>query len=114
MSGSVEDEEGDLTRKQLREQARGERKALEQAEAARAARRTRLTQLGIVLAIVAAIIVAVVIATSGGSKKVVTAGSPQATATATEVTSLLSGIPQSGNVLGNPKAPLTLKYYGDL
>ena len=104
----------DLTRKQRREQARSERKALEQAHAARAARRTRLTQLGIVLAIVAAIIVAVVIATSGGSKKVVTAGSPQATATATEVTSLLSGIPQSGNVLGNPKAPLTLKYYGDL
>lgn len=104
----------DLTRKQRREQARSERKALEQAHAARAARRTRLTQLAIVLAIVAAIIVVVVIATSGGSKKVLTAGSPQATATATEVTSLLSGIPQSANVLGNPKAPLTLKYYGDL
>jgi len=115
MSGSVEDEEGDLTRKQRREQARGERKALEQAEAARAARRTRLTQLGIVLAIVAAIIVAIVIATSGGSKggiqQVENGKPPQAE---TEVTSLLSGIPQSGNVLGSPTAPLTLKYYGDL
>ena len=31
-----------------------------------------------------------------------------------EVTSLVGGIPQSGNVLGSPSAPLTLKYYGDL
>jgi protein-disulfide isomerase len=114
MSGSVEDEEGDLTRKQRREQARGERKALEQAEAARAARRTRLTQLGIVLAIVAAIIVAIVIATGGGGKKTVAPKSKEANTQVAEVTSLVGGIPQSGNVLGSPSAPLTLKYYGDL
>jgi protein-disulfide isomerase len=114
MSGSVEDEEGDLTRKQRREQARGERKALEQAEAARAARRTRLTQLGIVLAIVAAIIVAIVIATGGGGKKTVAPKSKEANTQVAEVTSLIGGIPQSGNVLGSPSAPLTLKYYGDL
>lgn len=114
MSGSVEDEEGDLTRKQRREQARGERKALEQAEAARAARRTRLMQLGIVLAIVAAIIVAIVIATGGGGKKTVAPKSKEANTQVAEVTSLVGGIPQSGNVLGSPSAPLTLKYYGDL
>jgi protein-disulfide isomerase len=31
-----------------------------------------------------------------------------------EVASLLAGIPQSGNTLGNPKAPVTLQYFGDL
>ena len=30
------------------------------------------------------------------------------------MTSLLSGIPQSGATLGNPKAPVTMTYYGDL
>ena len=48
-SSGVEDDEADLTRKQRREQARAQRKALEEAEAAGAARRTRLTQLGIVV-----------------------------------------------------------------
>ena len=49
MSIGARDDEEDLTRKQRREQARAERKALEEAEAAGAARRTRLTQLGIVV-----------------------------------------------------------------
>jgi protein-disulfide isomerase len=110
---SVEDGE-DLTRKQRREQARSQRKALEQAEVARAARRTRLTQLGVVVAIVVVVIVAIAIATSGGKTKTIKPNSKAANATVTEVTSLLSGIPQSGNVLGSPKAPLTLKYFGDL
>ena len=48
----VESDEADLTRKQRREQARAERKAMEEAEAAGAERRTRLTQLGIVVAVV--------------------------------------------------------------
>jgi protein-disulfide isomerase len=114
MSSGVDDQE-DLTRKQRREQARSERKALEQAQAARAARRTRLTQLGIVIGIVAAIIIGIAIATGGsGKKKIVVAGTAESNATVTEVKTLISGIPQSGNTLGDPKAPLTLKYFGDL
>ncbi|HEY2768804.1 MAG TPA: thioredoxin domain-containing protein, partial [Solirubrobacteraceae bacterium] len=35
-------------------------------------------------------------------------------ATVATVSSLLKGIPQSGNTLGNPKAPVTLQYFGDL
>ncbi len=31
-----------------------------------------------------------------------------------EVSSLLAGIPQHGNTLGDPKAPLTVQYFGDL
>jgi protein-disulfide isomerase len=114
---TVEDEQGDeeqdLTRKQRREQARANRKELEEAEAAAAVRRTRLTQLGIVVAVVVVIIVAVVIATGGSSKK----GIPhpaEAGKVSAEVTALVGGIAQSGNTLGDPKAPVTLQYFGDL
>jgi protein-disulfide isomerase len=109
------DDEGDLTRKQRREQARSERKALEQAQAARAARRTRLTQLGIVVAIVVVVIVGIAIATGGsGKKKIVAAGTQESNATVKEIKTLIGGIPQSGNTLGAPNAPVTLKYFGDL
>jgi protein-disulfide isomerase len=111
----VEDDEGDLTRKQRREQARAQRKQLEEAEAAGAARRTRLTRLGIVAAVVVAAIVVILLATGGGSKGgVVKKGGKEEGKVVGEVTSLLSGVPQNANVLGNPKAPVTLVYYGDL
>ncbi len=108
---SIEGDEGDLTRKQRREQARAERKAMEEAAAANAARRTRLTQLGIVVAVVVVAIVVVLVATGGKS------GPPsthEKNATVTEVSDLLKGIPQSGNSLGSPTAPVTLQYFGDL
>jgi protein-disulfide isomerase len=114
MSPGLEDDEGDLTRKQRREQARGERKALEQAEADRAKRRTRLTQLGIVVAIVVVVIVGIAIAAGGSSKKTVSVGSHESNATVAEVKTLIDGIPQSQNTLGDPNAPVTLRYYGDL
>jgi protein-disulfide isomerase len=114
MSSDVGDDEGDLTRKQRREQARSERKALEQAQATRAARRTRLIQLGGAAAVVVVAVAVILIATGGGGKKVVAPKSKEANAKVAEVTSLLSGIPQAGNVLGSPTAPVTLKYYGDL
>jgi protein-disulfide isomerase len=112
---TVEGDEQDLTRKQRREQARAKRRELEQAEAAEAKRRARLTQLGIVIAIVAVIIVGIVVATGSGSSKTgIPKSTNQVNATVAEVTSLLGGIPQSGNTLGNPKAPVTLQYFGDL
>jgi protein-disulfide isomerase len=115
MSGPVESDETDLTRKQRREQAREQRKQLEEAEAASAVRRKRLTRLGIVGAVVIAIIVVILIATggSGGTKKVVS-GSKAANETAAAVNAVVGGIPQHGNVLGYPNAPVTLQYFGDL
>ena len=110
----VESDEQDLTRKQRREQARAERKAIEQAQLATAARRTRLTQLGVVAVIVVVAVVAILIASGGGSSKPPAKGSAQAGKTAAEVSSLVGGIPQNGNVLGNPNAPVTLQYFGDL
>ena len=121
---SEESAEGDLTRKQRREQARADRKAAEEAAAAGAARRRRMTQLGGVVAVVVVAIVAILIATSGGgssnkaAKEVGQAktgelSGPTKTAVAS-VKEELGGIPQSGNTLGNPNAPVTLAYYGDL
>jgi protein-disulfide isomerase len=111
---TVEDDEQDLTRKQRREQARTQRKELEQAEAASAKRRTRLTQLGIVAGIVVVIIVAILLATGGSSKTGIPKSAEQVNATVSEVNTLLGGIPQNGNTLGNPKAPVTMQYFGDL
>ena len=114
MSSSIEDDEGDLTRKQRREQARAQRKALEESEAASAKRRTRLTQLGIIGAIVVVIVVVIVVATSGGSKSGLPTSKHEENSTVAEVSKLVGGIPQSGNALGSPTAPVTLKYFGDL
>jgi len=111
----VESDEEDLTRKQRREQARAERKAMEEAAAAGAARRTRLTQLGVVAAVVVVVIVVILVATGGGSKTAAPkAGSQAANKQAQTVNALVSGIPQKGNVLGSPTAPVTLQYFGDL
>jgi protein-disulfide isomerase len=102
----------DLTRKERREQARTERKAVE-AAAAQRARRQRMFQLGGVVAVAIVIIIVIVLATGGGKKEGLATGSEK-NSTVSTVTSLLGGIPQSGNVLGNPNAPVTLKYFGDL
>jgi protein-disulfide isomerase len=111
----VESDEEDLTRKQRREQARAQRKALEQAEVASAVRRTRLTQLGVVAAVVVIAIVVILIASGGGgSTKPLASGSTAANKTVATVNGIIGGIPQSGDVLGSPTAPVTLQYFGDL
>jgi protein-disulfide isomerase len=104
----------DLTRKERREQARSERKALEAAAAAQAARRTRMIQLGSVIGVVVVIIVVILVATGGSSSSGGLAKGKEAHTQVKTVSSLIKGIPQSGNVLGNPKAPVTLQYFGDL
>jgi protein-disulfide isomerase len=108
------DHDSEPTRKQRRDQARSERKALEEEQADAAAKRKRLIQLGGAVAVVVVAIVIILVATSGGGTKPVKVNTPEANAKVAEVKTLLDGIPQSGNVLGNPKAPITLKYYGDL
>jgi protein-disulfide isomerase len=111
----VEGDEEDLTRKQRREQARAERKAAEEASVSDAAKRRRLTQLGGAVAVVVVAIVVILIATGGGSSsKPPAPTTPAATKQISAVTSELAGTTQNGNVLGNPNAPVTMQYYGDL
>jgi protein-disulfide isomerase len=112
-STGIDEGQEDLTRKQRREQARTQRRAAEQAVLASAARRTRLTQLAIVLVVVVLGIVAVLIGTGGGAKS----GPPPASDRPTivkQISALVGGITQNGNVLGSPTAPVTLQYFGDL
>jgi protein-disulfide isomerase len=111
----VESDEEDLTRKQRREQARSERKALEEAEAAGAARRKRLTQLGVVLGVVVVAIVVVLIASGGGSSSKGIVKKPAAVSTlVNKVEAEVGGIPQQGHTIGAATAPVTLQYFGDL
>jgi protein-disulfide isomerase len=111
----LDDSEQDPTRKQRREQAREQRKALEESHAAQTAQRKRLIQLGGVAGVVVVIIAIILIATgSGGSKNAPAPKSPAANQALATVVSLLQGIPQKGNTLGDPNAPVTLQYFGDL
>jgi protein-disulfide isomerase len=99
------------SRTKQKEEARARRLAEEQAQAARARRDRRLRMVGgIVLAAVAVAAVLIVISSSGGS-----GGNTKGSTTITnEVSGLLNGVPQNGPVLGNPNAPVTMTYYGDL
>jgi protein-disulfide isomerase len=103
------------SRTKQKEEARARRLAEEQTRAERERRQRRVRMLGGV--VVAAIAVAaVLIAVSSGSSgnKAVKPNSPQATKTAKQVNSLLAGIPQAGNTLGNPSAKVTVTEFGDL
>lgn len=102
------------TRKQRRELAREQRRALERAHADLRARRKRLRQLASVLGVIAVGILVVAIASSSGGVKRIAPRSAAARQAAGAVTALLAGIPQQGNALGSPTAPLTLQYFGDL
>lgn len=103
------------SRKEQKEQARARRLAEEQARAAKAHRDRRLRMIGGVVVGAIVVIVAAIAISSGGSSSAT--GLQKGTAankTAVSVENLLAGIPQSGAQLGNPKAPVTMTYYGDL
>lgn len=109
------DQQAESTRKERREQARAERRAREEADKQAATRRKRLMQIGAAVASVVVIIAVIVITTGGGgSKKAPAPKSAAATQQTASVTALLREIPQSGNTLGDPKAPAVLQYFGDL
>src|SRR3984957_13408072 len=107
------------SRKEQKEQARAARIAQEQGAAAKAQRTRRLQIFGGVIAIaVIVIVVAIVVSSGGGGDKGPTSNG---TATGTQLTNIqknvntvLAGVPQSGNTLGNPKAKVTMTYFGDL
>jgi protein-disulfide isomerase len=103
------------TKKERRDQARSERKAAEAAAQTRAQRTKRLYQLGaVVLAAIVVVVIAVVISSSGGSDKTKPPAKGQPASGAATVDALLQGIPQKGNALGDPKAPVTLQEFADL
>jgi protein-disulfide isomerase len=101
------------TRSKQKEEARTRRLAAEKERLEAARRQRRLRMLGgLVVGVVAVVAVAIAISSSNSSGGVQKGA--KATQTVNEVEQLLAGIPQSGSVLGNPHAPVTLTYYGDL
>jgi protein-disulfide isomerase len=102
------------SRKEQKEQARARRLAEEQARQEQQRRQRRMRMLGgVVLAAVAVVAVAIAVSSSNNTASGLQKGT-KANATVNQVQQLLAGIPQSGTVLGNPNAPVTMTYYGDL
>jgi len=103
------------SRTKQKEEARARRLAEERAHTERVRRERRLRMIGgVVLAAVAVVAVLIAVSSGGTSKATgLQKGTGQAK-TVAGVSSLLSGIPQSGARLGNPKAPVTMTYFGDL
>ncbi len=76
--------------------------------------RERLTRLAAVSAVAAVAIAVIVVATGAGSDAPPRLGSARAIATKLTIDRLLTGIPEQGNALGQPTAPVTLTWFGDL
>ncbi|MEO6859168.1 MAG: thioredoxin domain-containing protein [Solirubrobacteraceae bacterium] len=103
------------SRTKQKEEARARRLAEEQARAEHARRERRLRMIGgVVLAALAVVAVAIAVSSGGGSAATGLQKGPQQAKTVTTVSSLLSGIPQSGATIGSPTAPVTMTYYADL
>ena len=104
------------SRTKQKEEARARRLADERARAERAARTRRLQWIGgTVVAAIVVVVVAIAVSSGGGGNSA--SGLQKggaANTTVASVNQLLAGIPQSGAVLGNPSAPVTMTYYGDL
>jgi protein-disulfide isomerase len=99
------------SRAEQKARAKAERLAIAQQQADRDRRRRRLTQAGVVIGAAVVVVVIAIVVSSSSNKT----PKPKITsATATTVSQLLAGIPQSGNRLGSPSAPVTVTEYGDL
>ncbi len=96
------------SRKEQKEQARAAREALEQQQAADAAKKRRLSIIGgaIGLVLVAVLVFFVISASESGTS----ADSEEAKA----ANARYEGIPQNGNVLGEPSAKATIVEFADL
>jgi protein-disulfide isomerase len=103
------------SRTKQKEEARARRFAEERARAERATRERRLRMIGgVVVSALVVVAVFIAISSGGGSGTTGLQTGNKASQVTTQVDRLLKGIPQTGARLGNPSAPVTLTYYGDL
>jgi protein-disulfide isomerase len=89
---------------------RAAREARQKELTATQTRRKRMYSLG---ALLAGVVVALIVVIVAGGSKSPTKPATSKSAVAT-VAALLKGIPQNGNTLGKPTAPVTVTEYGDL
>ena len=104
------------SRTKQKEEARARRLAEERARAERARRERRLRMIGGIVVLALAIVAVLIAVSSGGGTEEtgLQTGKAKATTVAAVHEPACSGIPQSGATLGNPNAPVTMTYYGDL
>jgi protein-disulfide isomerase len=105
------------SRTKQKEEARARRLAEERARADKSRRDRRLRMVGGVVVLAIAIAAVLVAVSSGSNSNTLEKGllkGNQRNAAVTTVDNLLNGVPQSGATLGNPNAPVTMDYYGDL
>jgi protein-disulfide isomerase len=98
-----------MNKRELREQRRAHREALEAAEQAKATRRRRFQILGGALAAAVAVIVVAALVSTGGDSS----AAPSSGAALTRST-VADGVPERNGVLGDANAPVTLTEYVDL
>jgi protein-disulfide isomerase len=100
-------------RRQERERRRAERQAAESQQAATLARKRRIQYLIIGgFAAIAVVVVLVVISQSGGNGNG-GGGTPSNVQGAQQAAAELSGVPQSGTLLGDSSSPVSVIEYGD-
>jgi protein-disulfide isomerase len=103
------------SRTRQKEEARARRIAEKQARSERDRRQRRTRMLaGVLIAAVAVVGIAIAVSSGGGTGKAPSSTGSAARGDAAAVNSLLAGIPQRGDVLGNPGAKVTVTEYGDL
>jgi protein-disulfide isomerase len=101
------------SRREQKEQVRATRIAVAQTARAAAVRRQRVWVFGGIVAVSAAVVVVVAVVSSGGGGTGLQP-KPKAAATYRQVERSLSGIPQSGERLGDRSAKVSMTYVGDL
>jgi protein-disulfide isomerase len=102
------------SRAEQKRQLREERERRAQEDSKRDRTRKRLGILAGVGAAAVVVVVALILIGSGGSDKGGASKKGASLAGAAETRTLLAGIPQHGEVLGKPNAPVTLVQYVDL
>jgi len=103
------------SRKELKAQKKQERLAQEQAAREQEAKNRRMRALGMIIAATTITVIAIVIIAGANSSNQTQpkplAGTPNG---AVDVKTMLQGIPQQGQTLGNPKAPWHMVEFADL
>lgn len=98
-----------------RKEKHKERKLTENpAEQARTSGRKSIIRISPIVLLAVVLAVAGVLVATGISGVAGSSGRPAPARVEKEVSALLSGIPQSGDTLGQPSAPITLQVFGDL
>jgi protein-disulfide isomerase len=100
-------------RKQRRERMREERQAVEAQETSSVARKRRLQYLIIGGFAAMAVIVALIVISQSGGDDNGGGGTPSNVQGSQQVNSELTGVSQSGNVMGDSGAPVTVIEFGD-